>query len=178
MEMLNLAAASDGRIFGLDSQMLISIGIQLFNACLLSVVLSFILYKPVRKFLNKRTEGIEAQINNAENNAVKANELKEFYEKKLEALESDRLEVLETAKMQAAQKRKQMLLDTEKEIAAVKKQALADIQSERENAGEETRLNIIEVATVIAEKFVVVSLDDNAQNRLFDETMAELENVL
>ena len=176
--MFLLAAASDGRIFALDSQMLISIAIQLFNACILAVVLSFILYKPVRKFLQKRTERIEMQINNAKNEVVKANELKEIYEKKIEELEAERRQFLEETQKQADEKSKQMLLLTEKEITAAKKQALADIENEQEYASEEMRKHIIEVATVIAEKFVAVSMDDSTQRRLFNETMAELEKVL
>ena len=178
MNTLLLTAASDGRIFGLDMQTLVSIGIQLFNACLLAAVLSFILYKPVRKFLQNRKEKIEGQINKAENDLAEANELKELYEKKLEELESERVQVLETTQIQAIEKSKRVLAETEKEIADAKKQALADIQSEQEQASEQTRLHIIEVASVIAEKFVEVSIDDNVQSKLFDETIAELENIL
>lgn len=40
----------DGRVFGLDAQTLISIGIQLFNAIILALALGFILYNPVKEF--------------------------------------------------------------------------------------------------------------------------------
>ena len=56
----------EGRVFGLDSQTLISIGIQLFNAILLAVVLGYLLYKPVKEFMQNRTNRIQSQLDDAE----------------------------------------------------------------------------------------------------------------
>ena len=50
------------RLFGLDSQTLIQIGIQLLNGIILAVALGYILYKPVKEFLHKRSEGIQNKI--------------------------------------------------------------------------------------------------------------------
>jgi F-type H+-transporting ATPase subunit b len=55
-----------GRVFGLDTQTLISIGIQLLNAIILALALTFILYKPVKRFLQKRTEMIQKKIDDSE----------------------------------------------------------------------------------------------------------------
>ena len=52
-------AVPEGRVFGLDSQTLISIGIQLFNGSILAVALAFILYNPVKDFMEKRREKIQ-----------------------------------------------------------------------------------------------------------------------
>ena len=172
-----VADSPDGRIFGLDGQTLISIGIQLLNACILAAALTFILYKPVRKFLNNRTKKIEEQLDNAAENQMRAEELKAAYEKKLEELETERIGVLESAHKLAAEKSKQQLLDAEKEISDMKKQAEAEIQLLHERADEELRLYIIETAGVLAEKFVSHTIDENAQNRLFDETIKELEET-
>ena len=172
-----ITATPDGRIFGLDQQTFISVAIQLFNACLLAVALSFILYKPVRKFLKKRADGITAQLKGAEQDVAKANELKAMYEQKLEELEAERLEILESAHDLAEEKSKDMLHDAEKQAAAVKKQAAADIQTERERASEEIRLHIIDVASAMAEKFVAHTIDVDTRNRLFDETIAQLEGA-
>lgn len=166
------------RIFGLDQQTLISIAIQLFNACLLAAVLTFILYKPVRKFLQKRSDAIEAQIANAEKDTAKANELKAFYEKRIQTLEAEQNAVLEAAQEKAAEKGKLLLAETEKAIGAAKKQAAEEMRHERERAGEEMRIQIIEIAALMAEKFVALSMDANTQNRLFEETMQELEDAL
>ncbi|MCL2486851.1 MAG: F0F1 ATP synthase subunit B [Oscillospiraceae bacterium] len=172
-----ITAVSDGRLFGLDGQMLISAGIQLFNASVLAAALAFILYKPVRKFLQARTEKIKAQLTGAEESRARADELKASYEKKLEGIESERIGVLDSANELAAQRSGQMIADAQEKIAAMKEQAEAEIAARRERADEETRRHIIEVAGALAEKFMSLNIDEDTQNRLFDETIANLEGV-
>ena len=173
-----LAAASDGRLFGLDQQTLISIGIMLFNACVLAVALTFFLYKPVRNFMRRRAEGIQAQITDAEENMAKAYELIALYEKKLEEIAAERIKVMESAHELAAEKGRQMLYEAENEVAAMKARAAAEIQAERKRVDEEIKLHIVEVASVMAEKFVTRAIDKDTQNRLFDETMGELKDTV
>jgi F-type H+-transporting ATPase subunit b len=172
-----LAATPDGRVFGLDQQTLISVGIQLLNACFLAAVLSYVLYRPVRDFMRRRTERINAQVGRAQEDVAKAGELKAQYEKKLKDIEHERIEILESAHRLAAEKGVQLLNKAKKEAAALKERAMEEIRQERESAGMEIRLQIIEVASMMAEKFVVHALDTDTQDRLFEETMAELENA-
>ena len=173
-----LTAAQDAGIFSLDMQTFISVGIQLFNACLLAAVLSFILYKPVRKFMQERAEGIQAQLSYAEDKVLRADELKALYEKKLEDIGHEREKILESAHKLAIEEKEQILHEAKKEITDMKERAEADIQTERERVNEEIRLHIIDVASVMAEKFVAHAIDEDTRNKLFDEAMAELEDTI
>ena len=172
-----LTAASEGRLFGLDQQTLISAGIQLFNASLLAAALAYILYKPVRKFMQKRAGGIQAQFAGAERETAKANELKALYEHRIADIERERIDILEEAHAAAAERSERMRDETLREIAAMKERAGAEIRMERERVSDEIRLHIIEVAALMAEKFVALNMDEAAQSRLFDEALAELEGA-
>ena len=77
----------EGRVFGLDSQTLISIGIQLLNGIILAIALGFILYNPVKEFMQKRQEKIQGKIEDANETMVKANELIDEYEAKLKNID-------------------------------------------------------------------------------------------
>jgi len=170
-------AAPEGRIFALDQQLLIDIGIQLLNACVLVAALSFFLYKPVRKFMQNRAEGIKNQLSAASDKEAKADELKALYEKKLEELEKERAGVLESAHGLAFKKSRQLMIDARKEILEMKEQAASEIQAERERAKEEMRPHMIEIAQTLAEKFVSQCIDQDTQNALFDKTIAELGDM-
>ncbi|MCL2488848.1 MAG: ATP synthase F0 subunit B [Oscillospiraceae bacterium] len=167
-----------GRVFGLDQDTLIEIGIYLFNAIFFVVVFTWILYKPVKKFMKKRADGINAQMDAAADTAAQAEEMKTLYEQKLHELESERLKVLESAHELAAEKSRQLMEETEKETAGMKERAAAEMLAERERAAEEIRVHIIDVASAMAEKFMARAIDGEARGRLFDETLAELEKVL
>ena len=168
----------DAGIFALDKQTMITVGIQLLNACVLAAVLTYLLYKPVRKFMQKRADGIGAQLNRAEEDRAAADQLKARYEQQLADIDLERIKILEEAQRFAAEKKSQLLDETEKEIAAMKERAAADLRAERGRANEELKLHMIETAAAMAEKFVAFAMDENTRDRLFDETLAELEGAV
>ena len=173
-----VAAAVERPLFSLDQQTLINIGIQLFNACVLAVALRFILYKPVQRFMKKRADAIKNQMSAAEESAAKADELKALYERKLDDLEQERYNVLDSAKAQAEAMSGKMIDEAKNEIADMKTLAENDIKKEREQAEDEMKRYIIDVASYMAEKFVAHSIDESVQNKLFEESLSELETVL
>ena len=164
-------------IFALDPQTFISVGIQLLNAVILAAALAFLLYKPVRKFMRSRADGIQSQLDRAQDDTEAAEKLKVFYEQRLEEIELERAEMLEDARRLADDKRRQLETGTQRELAAMRRRAEAELLAQRERAQEEARLQIIEAATAMAGKIAAVSLDGAARDRLFEETMAELEGA-
>lgn len=170
-----LAALPEGRPFALDQQMLFSIIIQLFNACVLAGVMSYFLYKPVHTFMQERSERIKARLQQAEQGANEAEEMKNLYTAKLEEIEQERLEILEAARAMAAERTRQMLDDCKEDINNMRRNAEAELKREREKVNEDISHYILEVALGMARKFVTVSIDGAAQERIFTETVAELE---
>ena len=177
LEVLLLSSVPEGRMFALDMQTLGNILIQLFNAILLCAILTFLLYKPVLRFVNNRKARIEGQISQAADDIAKAHDLKAKYEKSLADIQVERNEILESAHKLALEKTNEMLNEAKREATAIKEKASADIQNEREQIGAALRLHIIEVSSAMAGKFVTHSIDDATQSRLFAETLAELEET-
>lgn len=167
----------EGRVFGLDLQTLISIGIQLLNGVILAVALSFILYKPVKEFMRKRSDSIQGKIDNADVTMGKANELIVEYNTKIKEIHKERIEILEAARMKAADESKIILEEAKQEANEIKKRSLDSVSSDKKRLKEETRLYIIELASLMAEKYITQSIDDNARDKLFDETLAQMEET-
>ena len=171
------AAADQSRVFGLDLQTAIQVGIILFNVSVLAAVLSHILYKPVQNFLKKRAEKIADQLTRAEEDMTKAAELKAQYEANLKDIEKERVEILEEARRVAAEHTKETLVDAKKEADSIRARASLDIKNEQEQAKEQLRIHIIEVASAMTEKLVSYTIDKETQDRLFEETLKELEEA-
>ena len=172
-----LVAVPEGRLFGLDEQTLFLIGLQLMNACVLAVALSYILYKPMQNFLHKRADKIKSQLDHAASDKAKANELKLQYERSLSEIEEERGDIIAAAYKVAADKQREMTNEAKREADALREQARVDIKREQEQISEALRLHIIDVSSVMAEKFVAHSIDKEAQDKLFAETMQELEEA-
>lgn len=167
----------EGRVFGLDSQTLISIGIQLLNGIILAIALGFILYNPVKEFMQKRQEKIQGKIEDANETMVKANELIHEYESKIKDIDKERIEILETARLKATEEGEIIIKEAQEEADKIKKQSLESIDAEKERLKRESRLYIIELASLMAEKYIIQSIDSEAQDRIFEETLAEMEDA-
>jgi F-type H+-transporting ATPase subunit b len=172
-----LSAAETGRLFGLDQQTLIGIGIQLFNAAFLAAALSFLLYQPVRNFMRNRTEKIAAQLANAETDMAEAARLKNEYESKLSAVEAERKEILDNARALASDEKNRQIQEAKKEINILRENAAANIKREEEQLKNEISLYILDVSHVMASKFVAHAIDKETQDRMYRETIAELEGA-
>lgn len=170
-------AVPDGRVFGLDTQTLISIGLQLFNAIVLALALGFILYNPVKKFLRNRTEKIQKSIDDSDATMLKANALITEYDSKINEIDIERLEILEAARLKALDESKIILEEAKIEAREIKKRSLDSVSEDKKRLKEETRLYIIELSSIMAEKYITQNIDTETQEKLFKETLTKLEEA-
>jgi len=165
------------RLFDIDMITLTSAGANLVNVAVLAAVLAILLYNPVRKVLNKRTEKIRDQLTHAEEEFTKATELRRSYEQKIEEIAREREEILGEARKLAAESRERVLSDARAEAAQVKERTAANVALEWERAQSEMRTTIIDISAVMAEKIVKLSISKEAQDRLFDEALSDMEGM-
>ncbi|HHV94810.1 MAG TPA: ATP synthase F0 subunit B [Firmicutes bacterium] len=170
-------AASAGRVFALDSQTLIGIAIQLVNAAILAVGLGYMLYNPVKDFMRKRTERIQAQMDEADAALAKANSLIAEYDAKLKSIGDERVKVLEAARLEAAEESKEIIAEAKKEAERIRERSLEAVAAYRRRLEEETRLYIIEAASLMAQQIVAQTIDDEAQTKLIEQALADLEDA-
>ena len=95
----------------------------------------------------------------------------------MQGIEKERAELLEAARLQAAEESSVILENAREEASQIKEQALESLAEEKKRLKEETHLYIIELATLLAEKYIMEKLDDEAQNRLLEEAIAQLEEA-
>ena len=79
--------------------------------------------------------------------------------------------------MKAAAEEKIIIEEARQEAERIKKDALESGSIERERVRLETRPYIIELATLMAEKYLTDSIDKEAQEKLYDEVLSELEDA-
>ena len=167
----------DGRVFALDQQTLISMGIQALNGIILAVALYFILYKPVTEFLQKRTEKIRGSIEDADSTMSNAKELIAEYESKVSNVDSEYERVLQEARIKAYDERKEIIAEAREDAERIKKRSESIIEGERERMKLEARPYIIEMATLLAENYIARNIEKEEHEMLFENTLAELEEA-
>ena len=174
------AAAAElppGRVFGIDQETLIEIIANVVNVAVLAAFLAYLLYRPVRNILNKRTTKIQGQLIQAEEELEKATELRRKYEQKMEEVEREREDILGEARKVAADSSRRLLAEAKKEADTIRERAAATVEMEWERAENDMRTAIIDVSAVMSEKFVKLAINKETHDRLFDETISDLEGM-
>lgn len=169
-----LSTETNGRIFGLDSQLLFDAGILAINIFILFILLSYILFNPVRNMLKKRQDQITAtrEETAAANDDAKA--LKSEYEAKLKEADKEAEVILAEARKKAIKNEEKIINEAKQEAAAIIAQARKEAELEKNKASDDVKKEIVRVATLMAGKMVTVSMDEATQTKLINETLGEI----
>ena len=148
---------------------------NLFNFILTAALLTFLLYKPVRKLLQARAERVEGEMNDAALSKKTAEELKTMYEQKVRDIETERTAILDEARKIATESRDKILETAKLEASDVKARASRDIETEKEQLKGAVHQAIVDISTDMAAKLISATIDKTAHEKLFAEAMTELE---
>lgn len=151
--------------------------VQLFALFLIIAILAKLLFKPVSEFLEKRQAMIAAEVNDAANAKKDAEGLKKDYQNKIVNIEAEAGEILKEARAKALVREEEIINAAREEAENIKAKAFKDIELEKERVQAEMKAEMIEVAGLMASKFVAASMDENKQNELVDEMIKEMGDV-
>jgi len=173
-----LEALPPDRFFDMDMQTLIQTGVNAVIVIILGIVLTKILYKPVRKFLSDRTERIQNQLDHAKDSKAAASELRLRYDSRLKNIDLERASIIDESRKLASEQREHILNTAKDEAKEIKMRASLEVEAERKRIKDELHTAVIDISSDIAEKLLGLSIDKKAHDRLFAEGLDELERVV
>ncbi len=162
------------RILGFDLQTLIQVVFHMLAVLLLFYFLGRLLFKPVRKVLDDRKEKIESTLDKIEADNKAAQKLKAEYDEKLKNIKAEADKILAHAHTRAVAREDEIVKEAHDEASKIMARAHLEVEREREQLKDDIRKEIIEVATIMAGKFVEVSLSEEQQKVLVTETINEM----
>lgn len=166
-----------GSLLSFDKQFLFSLGVQLINTLILFFVLTKLLFKPVSNFMQKRAERIQSQLEQAKAEEENALKLKAEYESKLQDIQKEADAILKEAREKALKQESSIIEQARKESETIRNRALADIEREKAKVTDEMKKEIIEVASLMAGKFIASSIDSEKHNDLINEIIEQMGDV-
>jgi len=163
----------EGSLLQLDMTLLIRTAIHWVNIILLTLILIYLLYKPVKNFMAQRAQRIRGDIESAVAVNEKAQALKQQYEDLISGIDAKREEIISQAQSQALEKSDEILLDARKEATYLLQKAEDKIVTERRHAAEENKRLIIDLATKMAAHFVSVSIEEPDRDKYLDQALTD-----
>ena len=107
------------RMFNLDPQLIQDVIITAINIFILFLAGSYLMFNPVRNFLNKRKEGIANDIDKAKADMQDAEAMKAEYEAKLKEVDKEVEAILADARKRALAREEQIIEEAKTEAAHI-----------------------------------------------------------
>ena len=162
------------RIFGLDAQTLFDTCIVLIAMLVLFVFMSYLLFNPARDLINKRKELIAKDMESAKKDKEEAGKYKEEYDNKLKNVKAETDEIMSAARVKAKKQEAQIVDEAKEEAARIIKRAENEAVLEKGKAKDEMKQEIIDVASLMAEKIVESSMTEEELNKMLEAALNEM----
>lgn len=164
----------DGRIFGLDIQLGFDVIFQAIAVFLMFLLLSYILFEPVRKMLENRKNKIAGQLDQAAADQKEAAKLKAEYDEKLKNVEKEADEILAQARKKALKREENIVAEAKEEAARIISSANREVELQKAKVKDQMKQEMIQVAVLMAGKIITGQIDAKEQNELIDQTLQEM----
>ena len=146
---------------------------HLISFSILVGLLSFLLYKPLLRVLDQRSERIRESLEASQRAQEEAAQSREEMQGQLESARAEGQQMIAQAREVADRFREEELARAREEIAAERSRAEANIQRERDAAIEDLRREFAGLAVVAAERVIRRTLDDSDHSVLIEQVLNE-----
>ncbi len=140
-------------------------------------ILSSVVWPKIVKGLDERNEKIKGEIAAAESARQQAKEALDEYEKNLAEARAQAQQMLEETKSQQSELAAQLKAQADSELTEMREKAKADIEAAKKQALNELYSESVNLATVMAGKILQREVSVNDEQRLMEESLAELKTV-
>ena len=162
------------RLFNLDIQLIADATLLIIAVPFLFILLSYLLFNPVRKFMNDRKEHIATDLATAADDKAEAEKLRREYEQKLKDIDKEADKILAEARQKALANETRIISDAKEEAAGIVAKAREDARLEAAAVENDMKQQMIAVAALMAQKVVTANIDTTIQESLVDETIKEM----
>ena len=148
--------------------------IQLGAFIILILIVFFLGYKPVKRMLQARKDGVNAMLRDAETKQQLANAAAEKKEQTIEEGKAQAAEIIETARKQAEAEKEAILASAKAETDLMRKRAEEDIASARAKSKAEIADEIVDVALLASTQVLGREVSEDDNRRLIQEFLDQL----
>jgi F-type H+-transporting ATPase subunit b len=159
---------------GINLQTLIA---QLINFTILFVLLYFVAYKPLMRMLDERSGKVKESMEQVDDIKQQAAKAEEEAAKRIGEASKEGQKILKQAMEAGEEARLKAQQEAKEEAGALIDKARTEIQHERDEAVEELRKEVADLAIMAAGKVVGRSLDKEAHIKLIDEVLEEASEL-
>lgn len=146
----------------------------IINFAILYFVLRHFLFKPVNDTINNRQNQIVDNINKAEEDRKKAEELRIENQNQLSQAKQEGKNIVEEYKVKADKVSTDILQGARKEAETILERAKVEAEREKEKAADEIKNQVVDLAVVLSSKALEESVNEEQHRRLIKDFIAKV----
>ncbi len=148
---------------------------EVINFLILLWLLKRYLYGPISQILKKRSQKIENDLGQAEEEKRQAAELKEKYEAELKKARKKAQSIIDKAEVRGNKRAKEIIAEAKEEADRIKENKLKEISRAKKEALNELRNETGTMSLLIAGKLLKENLDRSKHEALINQYIKELD---
>ena len=147
----------------------VSFVVQFLSFLILLLVVFFLAYKPVKKILQKRADYVENEIKQAKENNDQAQASVEEAKQLVATSKEQASAIIKNAEAQGQQRFDAIILEAKQEVAEMKKAAEQDIERAKEDAIQDIRSEMVNVALSASKEILKREVDSKDNVKLAED---------
>lgn len=141
---------------------------------ILYILLRKLLYKPVSSFMQRRSDLIQSELDDAREMKAEAKFIKDNQEKIINEAHMESKKIIEEAKKTSDEIKDNIILEAKKEAKEIIIKAEKEAEKQKAEALEDMKNQSVELAVLIAQKILEEQLNVDKQNLLIDRFIEEV----
>ena len=147
----------------------VSFVVQFLSFLILLLVVFFLAYKPVKKILKKHADYVENEIKQAKENNDQAQASIEEAKQLVASSKEKASEIIKNAENQGQERFDAIILEAKQEVAEMKKAAEQDIERAKEDAVQDIRSEMVNVALSASKEILKREVDSKDNTKLAED---------
>ena len=161
---------------GMSKDLIADLLINIVSIIVLYLVVKKLAYKPVKKFLDARTERVEAQKNEAATALTEATEMKEQYEELLKDSENAKADAINEGINNAKAEATEIINSAREQAKTIVDKANKNAQAKEQEALDNAREEIVNLAIDASATLLKREFDDADNKRLIEDFLDSLKS--
>jgi len=153
------------------------VGAQMAGFALLYVLLRLYLFGPLGRIAAERSQQITHDLDSARERGEEAERFRQELASRLDGIEEDARQRLQQAVREAEAARATLLQEARAEGDRLRSRAARDIELARDQAFEELRSGVADLALLAAGQALRTTLDETAQRRAVEDFIQQVEQL-
>jgi F-type H+-transporting ATPase subunit b len=163
-------ASDEGGFISLDKSLII----QAVNFLILLVLLTKLLYKPLMRKMDERTQAIQKSLDEAQAARAEAQKERDEFAAKIQAAHGEAQAIRAEALKEAAEEQRRLVDAAKAEAARLVTNARQELEQDVRRARQELRQEVADLAIAVSQQLIKKSLNDSEHRRVVDDAIARM----